>query len=395
MQPTLPTLRIGLLWHSVNSDNLGVGALTVGHIAILEAAARAAGVTPEFLVIGWKDRRSAYVRRADLSVAELRMKDFIKPVGGLYAQLRTCDLVFDISAGDSFTDIYGTKRMATMAAAKALTLLARRPLILAPQTIGPFEKTWARMSAFAIMRRSAVVAARDELSAAFLRDRGYPGDLIVASDVALRLPFQKPNTGTGRTKVGLNVSGLLFNGGYNRGNMFNLRGSYAELIRELLRRLTARDDLDVHLVAHVISDHIEVEDDYRVSLRLAEEFPSLTVAPKFNDPVEAKSYISGMQFFAGARMHACIAAFSTGVPVLPMAYSRKFAGLFGALGYDLVADCRTDDTGKILSLFEDALERRERIAEEMKQSLNEGQERLARYEKAVVACMQTARQSRE
>ena len=35
-------------------------------------------------------------------------------------------------------------------------------------------------------------------------------------------------------------------------------------------------------------------------------------------------------------MHACIAAFSAGTPVLPVAYSRKFSGLFGLLGYDHV-----------------------------------------------------------
>jgi polysaccharide pyruvyl transferase WcaK-like protein len=37
-------------------------------------------------------------------------------------------------------------------------------------------------------------------------------------------------------------------------------------------------------------------------------------------------------------MHACIAAFSTGVAVVPLAYSRKFNGLFESLGYSVIAD---------------------------------------------------------
>ena len=35
-------------------------------------------------------------------------------------------------------------------------------------------------------------------------------------------------------------------------------------------------------------------------------------------------------------MHATIASFSAGVPVIPFSYSRKFEGLFHSLGYDYV-----------------------------------------------------------
>ena len=67
---------------------------------------------------------------------------------------------------------------------------------------------------------------------------------------------------------------------------------------------------------------------------LRARYPRAIVAPAFRTPVEAKSYIAGMDFFAGARMHACIAAVSSGVPVYPLAYSRKFNGLFvETLGY--------------------------------------------------------------
>jgi polysaccharide pyruvyl transferase WcaK-like protein len=52
--------------------------------------------------------------------------------------------------------------------------------------------------------------------------------------------------------------------------------------------------------------------------------------------MEAKSYISGMDLFIGARMHATIAAISSGVPVIPFSYSRKFEGLFSSLGYPYV-----------------------------------------------------------
>ena len=84
------------------------------------------------------------------------------------------------------------------------------------------------------------------------------------------------------------------------------------------------------------------EDDYRASATLAEAFPGTVLAPAFQSPSEAKSYIAALDFFMGARMHACIAAFSSGVPVMPMAYSRKFEGLFGTIGYDRTVDCTSE-----------------------------------------------------
>ena len=39
---------------------------------------------------------------------------------------------------------------------------------------------------------------------------------------------------------------------------------------------------------------------------LKEEFPCAVLAPDFKNPIEAKSYISNMDVFIGARMHSTI-----------------------------------------------------------------------------------------
>ena len=66
-----------------------------------------------------------------------------------------------------------------------------------------------------------------------------------------------------------------------------------------------------------------------------------------------------MDFFMGARMHATIGAFSSGVPVVPMAYSRKFNGLFvDTLQYDAMVDMKEQDDDKILSVIKNAFSRR-------------------------------------
>ena len=75
-----------------------------------------------------------------------------------------------------------------------------------------------------------------------------------------------------------------------------------------------------------------------------------------------------MDFFTGARMHACIAAISSGVPVIPMAYSRKFNGLFmDTLMYNCMIDLKTDDAEKIVDKFINALENRESLKDKIKE----------------------------
>src|SRR3546814_13677012 len=74
---------------------------------------------------------------------------------------------------------------------------------------------------------------------------------------------------------------------------------------------------------------------------------------------EAKSYISSLDYLVAGRMHACIAAFSSGTPVMPVAYSRKFSGLFGTLGYDFLLPVRGMDTQAALDFLMEGLGKRE------------------------------------
>ena len=225
------------------------------------------------------------------------------------------------------------------------------------------------------------------------RAMGIKQPIIEASDLALRLPYTAPATRVaGPVRVGINISGLLLSGGYTRNNMFGLQIDYGQLVRDIITRFQAHPDgCEIHLVPHVIayarSGAGGVEDDYQASLNIAKEFPGVIVAPAFATPSEAKSYIAGLDFFMGARMHACIGAFSSGVPVVPMAYSRKFAGLFGTLGYDHTVDCTSQSADSILArIFED-YENRAVLAVEAKVALTRGREKLALYEAALEGLM--------
>lgn len=377
------SITVGLLWHSLVSGNLGVGALTESNIAIIREVAERQGKRVRFLVLGSGEGCPASLR-AELEAAGHAIETHrVRVFRGSFRKLvRRCDLVVDIGEGDSFADIYGFKRFFFLWLSKNIVCSLGVPLILAPQTIGPFEGRLARLLACQVMRRCHKVFARDHLSSAYLRQIGITANTAEAVDVAFRLPFKPslPPAPDGKLRVGINVSGLLFNGGYTGGNQFGLSVDYPVLVRKLIAHFLAQPGVELHLVGHVIEPHMPVEDDLRVCRQLAEEFPGCIVAPHFERPSEAKSYIASLDFFTGARMHACIAAFSSGVPVVPMAYSRKFNGLFGSLGYEAIADMKARTNVETLHVISVGFEQLLPLADLARKGKAVAAERLQAYE---------------
>jgi polysaccharide pyruvyl transferase WcaK-like protein len=354
-------LNVCLILHASRSNNLGVGALTVAQVDLLRGLAIELHLSLSIALLDWHDDGAPCVSGDDIERAEL---------------------VLDIGAGDSFADIYGTKRMKRVLWLKYLTHLAGTPLVLAPQTYGPFTNPVSRGLARGSLNMSALVCARDKASVAHLRDIGLTRDVIVASDVALRMPKTETRLPPAkRPRVGLNVSGLMMSGGYHGANQFGLSVDYPALMDRMISTLLAHPEQpEVHLIPHVICPDMPVEDDVAAMRTLAEDHPGVQLAPAFKTPSEAKGYISEMSYMVGSRMHACIAALSTGVAVIPLAYSRKFSGLFGALGYGHGADCTVMSAEAIVEAVIDGFERRSVLANEAKAATQEGLARLAAYE---------------
>jgi len=148
----------------------------------------------------------------------------------------------------------------------------------------------------------------------------------------------------GETLVGLNVSGLLYMGGYSRDNMFRLRFDYAGFVGKLLERLLAVPSTRVLLVPHNFG--LSEENDEAACRKAWEEYrgPSrerLHLLTGEYDQNEVKAVIRRCDFFLGSRMHACIAALSQAIPCVGIAYSRKFHGVFETVGLkDMVLDAR-------------------------------------------------------
>lgn len=350
-------IRVGLLWHSARSGNLGVGALTIANLLLAKRAAAKVGLAARFEIIGTGSDLPSYAPpHVDYKIVDRR---YLLGASGYRADLQSLDCILDIGGGDSFADIYGPKRFAFLWLTKVIALRHRKPLLLSPQTIGPFTKfPYRKLAAWTLNRADAVVA-RDSMSMDALRQMAPNAQAIQSVDVAFALPYERQAKAAAKRRIGLNVSGLLFNESVSGRNQYGLGYNYAAFCRKLLGELLSRS-WDVELLCHVTAPNESVDDDGAVADLLASEFPGVTRVAAFASPSDAKSYISGLDFLVAGRMHACIAAYSAGVPFVATAYSRKFTGLFGMLDYPAIlprSGVNEDEAiGFVLSALEQAPE---------------------------------------
>lgn len=278
-------------------------------------------------------------------------------------QMKEIDYVLDIGQGDSFADIYGKGRFDMIDSIHRIARLLHKQYILLPQTIGPFKDKTIIKQANATINKATLVMARDKSSYEYAIKVGRNVKEYI--DIAFLLPYKKIEFDKNYIHVGLNISALLWNGGYTKNNQFGLNCNYQNTIRDIIDYFLSNPKVILHLVPHVVEQEKGVENDYEVSFNIWSEYQNhhLVIAPFFLTPIDAKSYISGMDFFIGARMHSTIAAFSSGVPVIPMAYSRKFNGLFAeTLQYENIVDMKTMNNDEILQEIKKSFETRNQLS---------------------------------
>ncbi|WP_455373553.1 polysaccharide pyruvyl transferase family protein [Limibacillus halophilus] len=306
-------------------------------------------------------------------------------LGNTAAQvLKASRAVLDVSGGDSFTDLYGPRRFDAMTLSKRMALSAGRPLILLPQTLGPFNHPSCRLKAAALLRSAAAVWTRDAKSLELLAELLGPDfDLQrhrQGVDMALALPAEEPrealpprirswlgqaDEGASGPVIGINVSGLLFNSGDGGRGQFGLKSCYREAMQLLAQRLLLQNPgARLLLVPHVLVDAGHPESDWSACrdlqgyLRLIAPGRTEVLPPNYG-AAELKSILSWLDWFCGTRMHATIGAASMGVPTLALAYSDKTEGVFEACGLiGMAADLRAMDAKTLTARAARSLDQR-------------------------------------
>jgi polysaccharide pyruvyl transferase WcaK-like protein len=260
-----------------------------------------------------------------------------------------------------------------------LALVVGSPLVLLPQTVGPFETRLGRFIARIILRGARRTYVRDLESAKEVNR--LLGSGSKSPELACDLGFAlEPLAPDGTTKdevlalrscgnpVGLNISGLLYAGGYNGANQFSLRVDYRRLIHEIIQLFVGELRVPVMLIPHVLGGSEDPESDVMACKQIYQAAaPDLKsglhlLGGKLNHH-ETKWVIGQCDFFVGSRMHACIAALSQGIPAVGLAYSRKFAGVFRVAGVEsLVIDLTRNDIERTLASLRDLFRNREALS---------------------------------
>jgi polysaccharide pyruvyl transferase WcaK-like protein len=382
-------LYVGIAGINPFCHNKGVAALTYSALYLLMQLERPERQFRFFLIIDDRTRREC-----DFNVADYTINTpVLQPINfcGWKNFLKTClvygrprnmsrlknylelDCVLDLGFGDSFSDIYGKARFDLVNGPKRMFHRMNIPQLILPQTIGPFIDPKIAAMARTSIEQSEIVLTRDRQSYDYVKIHTMQENVHELIDVAFFMPFHKQVFPSGKIHVGVNVSALLWNGGYTRNNQFHLKSDYRQLIRAILNCFIAQTDVQLHLVPHVPIGDGSVEDDYALSEKLAAEYQvgQIVTAPFFDSPIVAKNYISGLDFFAGSRMHACVAAFSSGVPVFPLSYSRKFNGLFtDTLNYPVLGDLLVQPQQVLVGALADAFQQRYRLRGVIDERLN-------------------------
>lgn len=334
-QPTQQTpRRVLVLWADNKSANLGVQVLARG---ALELSRRVWGGDTQITLQDFEGKETG---------VRFGLKSLLLEQVGLRRNIRDLiashDIVLDTGAGDSFTNIYGYKRMAMMFLVQRMTMKSGVPLVLLPQTLGPFRGRFSRVMARRQLASIDFVMSRDSSSTRLSTILGRVPD-VTSSDLVFALPQERDEK---NFDILFNVSGLLWVPN-NHVNYEEYRQSVVQIVTELQR--TGRT---VTLFGHVVNG--VTDDDDAQAIEEAQSLLETRIGVYIPDSLKsARTAIASSKLVIGARMHACLNALSQGVPAIPWAYSVKFEPLLGDLGWPHFVDLQRsgDYVGETMELL--------------------------------------------
>lgn len=374
-------INIGLMGLNFGSTNLGCAALAVSFFSEIINIIKKLNVDCTFYIIGKESTFcEKYSPEYPVVFQEYRLKSFRTFYKSLKL-LRLCDIVFDFTEGDSFSDIYGKATFYKSALLKMIVEKTNIKLVLGPQTYGPFGNKDCEVIAKYIIRHAYAVFSRDEKSRNYLFDLGVRREIQTTTDIAYRLPFYKMENmkDSNKIRVGINISGLLWEDVESKKNRLKLKTDYVEYTCQIIQKLLNDSRYEVYLISHVGTSVEDTWCDYDVCHKVKQKYPKCNLLPGFDNPISAKTELAKMDIVIAARMHASIGAFSSGVFTIPFSYSRKFQGYYGMLEYPIMVDGTSDTTNVSVQKTLTYVERYNEYKEQLKKSQMLAQDKLDRF----------------
>lgn len=274
--------------------------------------------------------------------------------------IKNTSYIAAINGGDGFSDIYNTQTFLSRLKEIRIAMQRNIPLIMLPQTIGPFEHHKNRKIADKILRYADKIFVRDNKFVPELEKMGLKYEQT--KDLSAYMKPEPWNINIKPNSIGINVSGLAYSNSFR--TLSGQFDAYPELIDRLILHFRDKGHT-VYLIPHSYHYGIpEPDNDDMVACRTAYERLTdksnvVFIDKDLNSP-QVKYVISKMSFFIGTRMHANFAAIYSSVPLFGLAYSYKFEGAFTANGLNgkrltaMINNISKDDIDKIIKKIDKA-----------------------------------------
>ena len=244
--------------------------------------------------------------------------------------------------GDNYSLDYGIPRIFT--GLDNLVLSNKKPMVIWGASVGPFSKI-PEYEKYMIehLKRINGIFVRETATVEYLAGKGITENVFQVADPAFLMEANKPkkekfDTEIPNGAIGINLSPLMAR--YTTDGDFK---KWVELAANIVKEISVTTKLPLFLIPHVTSPHTN---DYmflkNVLAVLKKPKEKIELVPSNLTAAELKWIIGKMSVFVGARTHSTIAALSSGVPTISLAYSIKAKGInqdiFGHSRYCLEPD---------------------------------------------------------
>ena len=189
---------IGLMGAITDNGNLGCVALTYSLIKALQSACDRNGINAKYIIFEGSYKPEKIDKMCEELLLERNHVECV-PIGYIHKvtsilkyasrnqkmvrNIKRCDFVVDLTQGDSFADIYGNERFMLYTKIKELVEKLHVPLILGPQTYGPFNDEKNQKYAKKVIDNAYKVISRDQASADYIASFSNK-DVEVTTDLA-------------------------------------------------------------------------------------------------------------------------------------------------------------------------------------------------------------------
>lgn len=276
-------------------------------------------------------------------------------------------------------------------------VLAQRcgiPVIVLPNSFGPFTSRWSRFWARKVLGRCMLVTTREPLSFALL-DRMVPGKPLLFPDMAFELEpaasswarseLMSLGVPLGRRPcIGVTMRPWRFPGSKDPRAKYE---SYLRAFASFLEYVVARGYTPV-LFAHSVGPHAHEDDRIALNdvMKSSSVRDELILIDDDYDCRQAKAMYREMDYMVCTRFHSAIFSISGGVPCLAVSYQGyKARGIMGEVGLgDFVLPIEHIDARSLIAAFEKLQAEREEVKQKMRGYMVKCRSRLEELRRSVV-----------